>query len=299
MPFQIIPIPALQDNYIWLLWHRDMPDCVVIDPGEARPVIRYLVQHQLSLSAILVTHHHWDHTNGIEALLQQWPVPVFGPSREVISGLTHPLKADDQIKLLQGRVRFNILEIPGHTRGHIAYYGRLDLLRKVVLRPHSSFGLGFGHYADFTESLLESYPILFCGDTLFTAGCGRLFEGTAEQMYRSLMQLRALPDKTQIYCGHEYTWANLCFAQYLEPQNPAIQARLKAVKCARAQLAPTVPSLLREEKLTNPFLRCDAADFVRQVRLRWPYVGLSPIEIFKAVRQCKDNWIQAEFSKEV
>ena len=167
---EIIPITALKDNYIWAIIDSQKKSALVVDPGEAKPVIDFLKQQQLTLVGILITHHHWDHTNGITELKEKFNIPVIGSAKENVSGVTKSVKEPDMIDL--NNKIFYVLDIPGHTLGHIAYYG------------------------------LNS---IFCGDTLFSAGCGRLFEGTPEQMYMTLQKMAALPDVTKIYCGHEYT----------------------------------------------------------------------------------------------
>jgi hydroxyacylglutathione hydrolase len=188
---EIVPLPALRDNYIWTL--RAGRHAAVVDPGEARPVLEYLARGRLELVAILATHHHPDHVGGIPELLAKGRVPVFGPKGEPIATLTRPVGEGDTVEIPALGLALSVLDIPGHTRAHIAYYG--------------------------AESL-------FCGDTLFACGCGRLFEGTPEQMMSSLAKLAALPDSTRVYCGHEYTLANIAFAQQVEPKNAALAARL-------------------------------------------------------------------------
>lgn len=202
---------------------------MVVDPGDATPVIATLLQQKLTLCGILITHHHWDHTGGIPELMlyqhqkhPEIPLPIYGYYHEPVPHITHPLKDNEVLILDTIGISFQIIYIPGHTLGHIAYYGDNQL---------------------------------FCGDTLFTAGCGRLFEGTAEQMYQSLSRIKELPEDTLIYCGHEYTEANLRFALMVEPQNSEIVKRMEHVQSLRAQHKPTVPSTLGLELQTNPFLR--------------------------------------------
>ncbi len=191
----IIPIPAFADNYIWLL--RDGRSAVVVDPGDATPVLAYLERAGLTLTAILATHHHNDHVGGIPALRERYPVPVFGPARESIPARTQALSEGDVFEVPGLPVTLRTLDIPGHTAGHIALFGEV-----------------------------AGAPSVFCGDTLFAAGCGRLFEGTPSQMWASLSALARLPDATNVYCGHEYTLANLRFALAVEPDNAALAARL-------------------------------------------------------------------------
>lgn len=251
----IQPIAAFKDNYIWLISRPGIPYAVIVDPGDAQPVIVALDKLALQPIAILITHHHRDHTGGIAALLKRYSLPVYGPATETIPGLTHGLRQDDQVSLPQIGLELSVLDVPGHTHGAIAFYGQ---------------------------------GALFCGDTLFTAGCGRLFEGTAVQMHASLAKLAALPDETQIYCGHEYTVANLRFAEVVEPANPDIQARLAAAQATRAQGLPTVPASLALERLTNPFLR-PATPTVSAAAERFAVQRLlTESDVFAVVRRWKD-----------
>jgi hydroxyacylglutathione hydrolase len=219
----IIPVPAFTDNYIWVV--RDGARAAVVDPGDAAPVLAWLEREGVALTAIVNTHHHGDHVGGNEALLARFDVPVFGPARERIPGRTHALAEGDAIEVPGVALRLRVLDVPGHTAGHIAYVGE------------------------------AGDPVLFCGDTLFAAGCGRLFEGTAAQMWQSLSKLAALRGDTRAYCAHEYTLANLRFAREVEPANAALAARTVRDAATRARGAPTVPSTIAEERATNPFLR--------------------------------------------
>lgn len=223
---EIIPIPAFADNYIWLL--RKENRGVVVDPGDASPVIAHLERERIALTAILATHHHGDHVGGIRALLERRNVPVFGPAHETIPGRTRALAQGDAIVVPGIDLELAVLDIPGHTAGHIAYVAG-------DRRP----------------------PLLFCGDTLFAVGCGRLFEGTPAQMVTSLDKLAALPDSTRIYCGHEYTLANLRFATAVEPANALLRERQTREKSKRDRGLPTLPATIAEERATNPFLRID------------------------------------------
>jgi hydroxyacylglutathione hydrolase len=257
---EIIRIPAFKDNYIWLLVNRKTNMAAVVDPGDANPVLEVLQNQQIKLAAILITHHHRDHSGGIAGLLEKFPVNVFGPALEVIPHCSHPLQEGDVFSLESLEAQFSVLDIPGHTKGHIAYVGN---------NPCHS---------------------VFCGDTLFTGGCGRLFEGTAEQMLNSLNKLKRLPKDTLVYCGHEYTLTNLKFAQTLEPENPDIQHRLQKVSELRADHQATVPSLLEIELKTNPFLR---TQFPAIIRAANQFSGRSlskESEIFMAIRTLKDNF---------
>jgi hydroxyacylglutathione hydrolase len=220
----IIPIPAFADNYIWLL--REGNAAAVVDAGDAAPVIDYLEREHLDLTAIICTHHHGDHVGGNRALLQRWQVPVYGPARETIPGRTEALREGDEIVVDGIGLKLSVLDIPGHTAGHIAFVGRSD-----------------------------APPLLFCGDTLFAMGCGRLFEGTPSDMVTSLDKLAGLPGNTLVFCGHEYTLANLRFALAVEPGNAALREReiMARAQCARGE--PTLPTTIGDERETNPFLR--------------------------------------------
>jgi len=217
--FSVSLIPAFKDNYIWLLTCGQR--AAVVDPGDAAPVLARLEADGLTLEAILITHHHADHQGGVTALVERWQPMVFAPASESITGCNRPLSGGESIEILGQKL--DVMAVPGHTLGHLAYYA-----------PGA----------------------LFCGDTLFGAGCGRLFEGTPAQMAASLERIAALPDKTLIYCAHEYTEANLRFALAVEPENPAVQARVAKVAALRAAGLSSVPSTLAEEKASNPFLRC-------------------------------------------
>jgi hydroxyacylglutathione hydrolase len=217
----IIPIRAFADNYIWLMQHGGK--AAVVDPGDASPVIEYLDREGVELCAIINTHHHGDHVGGNRALLARWPVPVFGPAHEQIPGRTRALVEGDSVSVREIGLEFSVLDIPGHTSGHIACFGN---------------------------------GMVFCGDTLFAAGCGRLFEGTPAQMVSSLDKLAALATETQVYCGHEYTVSNLRFALAVEPDSTVLRERLERAQANRGRGEPTLPSSIAEERATNPFLRC-------------------------------------------
>lgn len=220
---EILPLAALRDNYIWVLRDSDSNKVAIVDPGEAKPVLQYLQQQDLELSCILVTHHHWDHTDGIPEILNQHDVPVYGPGPN-----GQRLADKQQITLPDQKVTLKVMHIPGHTLDHVAFYND---------------------------------QILFSGDTLFAAGCGRVFEGTHAQMYNSLKKLKALPKKTKVYCGHEYTVNNLKFAHSVAPDNTAISERLAQTEAIIAQQQPSLPSTLQEEMATNLFLTATLEEF--------------------------------------
>ena len=254
---EIIPIPAFRDNYIWLL--REGGRAVAVDPGDASPVLAYLHSEHLALTAVVATHHHPDHVGGIPALLDSFDVPVFGPAREDIPGRTHALRAGDRFVVPGFDIELSTLDIPGHTSGHIACHGDI-----------------------------ASLPSLFCGDTLFAAGCGRIFEGTPDQMWASLSSLAALPAATRVYCGHEYTLANLRFALVVEPGNVDIAARMQLESAKRERNEPTLPSTIGSELRTNPFLRA-ALPAVRASASRHAGVELhGDVPTFAALREWKN-----------
>lgn len=246
---------AFEDNYIWLL--RLGSRVVAVDPGDEKPVLDYLATERASLAAILVTHHHGDHTGGIEGLLAHQSVPVYGPADEAIRGLTHPLREGDAVDLPECPAALRVLAVPGHTKGHLAYYGN---------------------------------GALFCGDTLFGCGCGRLFEGTAEQMYASLGRIAALPPQTRVYCAHEYTQSNIRFALAVEPGNAKLIERAGRVARLRAENRPTVPFALADELETNPFLRCSQAEVADAARRHCGRALQGPVEVFAALREWKNGF---------
>ncbi|HEX8406626.1 MAG TPA: hydroxyacylglutathione hydrolase [Duganella sp.] len=222
----VLTVPAFHDNYLWLI--HDGVHAAVVDPGAAKPILAALKTNGLKLTAILLTHHHADHVGGVPELLQHYQVPVFGPRNESIATVTLPVGEGKQIDVPGLPLRLSVLDVPGHTMGHIAY-----------AREPSGDEPGW----------------LFCGDTLFAGGCGRLFEGTPAQMISSLGKLAAMADDTKVYCAHEYTLSNLRFARVVEPDNVALQERVKVETDKREHNLPTVPSTIGIEKATNPFLR--------------------------------------------
>jgi len=256
----IFPITAFQDNYLWLFHEPESNRAVVVDPGDAEPVEAALEKFNLILDTILLTHHHLDHTGGLEALCRKRQVRVIGPGKQRFPRVTHPVKAGDHF--VAAELEFQVLDVPGHTSDHIAYYSNPG----------------------------EEPPLLFCGDTLFAAGCGRLFEGTAEQMYQSLNKLGGLPDETRVFCAHEYTLDNLAFALAVEPESQQLKQRLKHVVALRNSGKPTVPSTIGEEKQTNPFMRPHMQS-VRESVSNWQNSSLdNPVEVFAATRRWKDEF---------
>ncbi len=258
----VLTVPAFKDNYLWLI--HDGKNAVAVDPGDATPILAALASHQLTLTGILLTHHHADHIGGVQELLSHADVPVFGPLNEDIATVTVALGEGDVLDLPGLPMQCKVLDVPGHTRGHIAYY----------YQPAS-----------------PSHPWLFCGDTLFAGGCGRLFEGTPAQMLTSLEKLAALPEDTQVFCAHEYTLANLAFALAAEPGNAALQTRVLAERAKRDAGLPTVPSTIGLEKASNPFLRYREPAIVDGLRIAGKLAaGATPVEAFAALRLWKNNF---------
>jgi hydroxyacylglutathione hydrolase len=251
--FSVEPVPAFDDNYFWLI--ADGAKAAVVDPGDAEPVIDRLRQRRLELADILVTHHHRDHVGGVTDLVRATGARVLGPRGETIPSRDIALGGGERIDVLG--IAFDVIDVPGHTRGHIAYHS-----------PQRQW--------------------LFCGDTLFAAGCGRLFEGTAEQMAESLARLAALPAATRVFCAHEYTLANLRFALAVEPESEALRDRQRACAALRARGEPTLPSTIGEELATNPFLRCDVPAVRRAAQQRTPTPLATTTEVFAALRQWKN-----------
>jgi len=262
--FDVVALPAFSDNYLWLLFSAT--HAVVVDPGDAEVVERALAQRSLALGGILLTHHHDDHSGGAAALAAAHGCAVYGPQRPDLPVVTHPAGEGDRIDLLGAS--FSVLSLPGHTRDHLGYW-------------------------------CAEAEAVFCGDTLFASGCGRLFEGTPAQMHASLQRLAALPPATRVYCAHEYTVANLRFAQTLAPEDAAIGAALQAAESTRAAGRPTVPTTVAQELRQNPYLRCDeplfahcAERLMRDQQIAARVAGLPNVagaaRVFTVLRAAKD-----------
>lgn len=255
----LLPLPAFTNNYIWLL--HDGQQAIVVDPGDAAPVQQALDSLGLQLQAILVTHHHPDHVGGVDALRDATGATVYGPARERIPQPYHALGQGDAVEVLS--LSFSVLDVPGHTAGHIAYFA----------------------------SDMDGAPLLFCGDTLFSGGCGRLFEGTPAQMLDSLDRLAALPGNTRVCCTHEYTLANLAFARTVEPDNAALEAYSAHCQALRDQNQPTLPSSVALERDINPFLRTREPAVVQAAREHTPRVSDNDaVAVLAALREWKNNF---------
>ena len=251
----LISLPAFKDNYIWVL--HDGRHAVAIDPGDPAPLIAFIDAQQLTLTAVLITHHHRDHSGGNTSLRQRYSCAIHAPDNPGIPAVTHTLRGGDSVDIAEPGLHFDVLATPGHTLDHICYVGH-----------------GF----------------LFCGDTLFGCGCGKLFEGTPAIMAASLDAILALPDATRVCCGHEYTLSNIDFAKTIDGDNPALLERERTDRALRTHGQPTLPSTLSLEKVTNPFLRFhdpDMAAFAARY-LKRPHP--SPAEVFGAIRAAKDAW---------
>ncbi len=255
---QLFPLPAFSDNYIWTL--HDGRRALVVDPGESNGVLAWLDQHNLQLDTILITHHHADHTGGVAALREATGARVIGPAYEPMPEPLQRVGAGDHVDALG--LHFEVIEVPGHTAGHIAFFA----------------------------AQAEDTPLLFCGDTLFSGGCGRLFEGTPEQMLDSLTRLTALPAATRVCCTHEYTLSNLKFAQAIEPDNSDLAAYTLRCQEQRALNFPTLPSSIGLEKRINPFLRTAEAAVVQSARNHEPATTTDAVSVFATLRTWKNNF---------
>ena len=253
------PIPAFNDNYIWMLQRQGTRRVVVIDPGQAEPVLKRLQDEQLELEAILVTHHHKDHIGGIQALLDFAPVPVYGPNNPAIDNISQPLIESDTLTVLDEQ--FQVLEVPGHTLDHIAYL-----------------------------TVSTKQPLLFCGDSLFSAGCGRLFEGSAEKMFTSLTKYTHLQPETLVYPTHEYTLANVSFATAVEPDNFDLQEYQSWCVKQREADQPTLPTTIGREMAINPFLRSGESSVAQGVGKHFNMPTTDPVAVFRQTRLWKDQF---------
>lgn len=255
--FKVDAVPALSTNYIWMIRHP-YEGVVIIDPGESEPVFEYLKRHKTRPVAILVTHHHPDHCGGVMDIVAQYDIPVYGGAAEelTIDGITHPVKDRQHVEVPELNLNFYVMAVPGHTLGHVAYYDT---------------------------------PWLFCGDTLFSGGCGRIFEGTANQLYHSLQSLATLAHHTKVFCGHEYTAANLSFAKQVEPHNTYIDDYQTQVEAWLDKGEPSLPSTIGIERNVNPFLRCQDSGIIEAVQQHQPKLDPNdPVAVFKVLREWKD-----------
>jgi hydroxyacylglutathione hydrolase len=253
---RLLSVPAFSDNYIWLLADA-AGNTLIVDPGEAAPVRAVLLREGLTPSAILLTHHHPDHIGGVAELLQEFPLPVYAPDDDRIPHATTTVRDGERISLNAPQIDFEVIAVPGHTSSHIAYYGG---------------------------------GLLFCGDTLFSLGCGRIFEGTAAQMLRSLQRLRALPGATQVCCGHEYTLTNAAFALTLEPDNIVLHEHATAVRALRERGLPSLPSTLSLECAANPFLRTDTSILSARIKAELANPDTDEVTRFAWLRDSKDQF---------
>ncbi len=260
--YQVKPIPAFNDNYIWCVLPENSTQtspCIIVDPGDANAVQQFCQANNLSIAAIFITHHHPDHQGGVKALLASplcnESTRVYGPAAERIQGITHPLTENETVSV--NGISFSVFDVPGHTSGHIAYVGN-----------------GW----------------LFCGDTLFSGGCGRLFEGTAEQMVTSIDKFRQLPADTRVYPAHEYTLSNLSFARAVEPDNSSLKDYYHEAQVTREKNQPTLPTTIGRERAINPFMRWDEPTIIKAAKMKSQQQALTDSQVFATIRQWKDNF---------
>lgn len=254
---RIWPVPVFADNYVWILEREGSNRVAVVDPGDGEPVIAALTRRELEVAAVLITHHHRDHVGGLSDLIRCFHPSVYGSATESVPGVDHPVGGGDRVSLSDLEIEFAIAALPGHTSGHIGFIGSGSV---------------------------------FVGDTLFAGGCGRVFEGTMEQMYDSLAILAKLPPETMVYCAHEYTKANLRFARLVEPGNDALTQRIEAVETALKASQPTIPATIGYELETNPFLRCGEASVRAAAESHASQDLATPSEVFSVLRMWKDGW---------
>lgn len=253
----VLTIPAFNDNYIWLIKDSQSQHCILVDPGDAAPVLEIINSQSLILDAIIITHKHHDHIGGIETILSalENDIKLYGKNKLFSSVIE--VQEGQQLDFFEGRLSLNVMEVPGHTLDHVVYFNE---------------------------------EMLFCGDTLFSAGCGRVFEGTHQQMFDALCRLAQLPDETKIYCAHEYTESNLAFALAVEPKNKALLEYMKQVAKKRQLGLPSIPSAIGLEKSINPFLRCDAPSLINHLQNHLATPLMAGLQTFTALRNYKDNF---------
>jgi hydroxyacylglutathione hydrolase len=253
---QIIPIPAFKDNYIWLLHNGN--EAIIVDPGDATPVLDTIARLNLRLHSILITHHHHDHIGGVAKLIEKYPdVKVYAPRLERYDFKHTAVAEPELIDIAAFNIKFKVIDLPGHTLGHVAYYAEYN-----------------------------AQNLLFCGDTLFGAGCGRLFEGTPAQMFNSLQKLTVLPQFTQVYCTHEYTMHNINFALTLEPDNHALIKRYETTLALRNLQHPSLPSTIALELATNPFLRCH----INAIHASIQQLNATSLQVFTTIRELRNHY---------
>lgn len=286
MQINITHINAFKDNYIWAIQPNQSQEVILVDPGQAEPCIEFIEQHNLTLKAILITHHHADHTGGIEALCEyssakNQSVTVFGPHNHKISGLDVMVKEGDLVSIdimtadnIPQVLTLSVIDLPGHTLDHIAYFYQVEAEGELENNANTE----------------HNKRAVFCGDTLFSGGCGRLFEGTPEQMFNSLGKLTALPADTAVYCTHEYTLANLHFSLAVEPNNIELIQYFNRVTWLRENGEISLPSSIAHELKINPFLRAEQPDIIQSASIYAEKTVSSPVEVFTAIRAWKDNF---------